>query len=345
VSAAPAPGQIAAARSVTAWYLSAYYLRPEDMGMAPMFCDPGRVGAFAVPAEDLAAGRPRALFRLLSAVVMFQRRQDKQITAILRGISPADADELSDPSALLRLAEASGCDLATSLASLKTMCDLTKDAEKRGVCTARPGIACAPKRHTVLMRRYGHFGKVPTSLALAVREAGASDLEDLYRSAVRGRTPVEAAAALESALTGAWRVSDKISAMYLSMLTNPQLSAIPAPWADGVDCTRFVAIDSNVDLFLAAIGYRGAKTYDARRRFIQAMAAEIDLSELRAGLRPYDPRLVQQAMFMFMSVSNRRATGGDCSQGRPSSCLSCPRDTAQICPLRGSADIQPEFDQ
>lgn len=330
----PTPEQVEATAAATAWYLSAYHRRPHDIGVAQMFCDPARVGAFAVAPDALAAGEPRALFRLLSAVVMFQRRQDKQITAVLRGIGTDDASELADPDRLLQLASACGCEHAGSVESLRTRCDLTKDpGTKLGMCTARPDVACALKRHTVLLKRYGHFGKVPTSLALAIREAGASDLRDLYERAVAARSPPEAAGALEHALTRAWRVSDKIAAMYLSILTNPQLSSVAAPWAHGVDATRFVAIDSNVDLFLGRIGYSGPGTYSARRSFIRALARQIDLSELGPGLRPYDPRLVQQAMFVLMSVSNRRATAADCCQDRPDVCRRCPPEISRICPL------------
>jgi len=75
-------------------------------------------------------------------------------------------------------------------------------------------------------------------------------------------------------------VNQKIASMFLSGVTNPDLSDGTAPWARGVDWTYFVVVDSNVDLFLASIGYGGGLSYDARREFIRAIAQHIDLSAL-----------------------------------------------------------------
>lgn len=139
------------------------------------------------------------------------------------------------------------------------------------------------------------------------------------------RVPLLRAQALERELSRAWRVNQKIASMFLSSVSNPDLSRGLAPWARGVDWTYFVVIDSNVDLFLASIGYGGTGTYDARRDFVRAIASEIDLSELDSTLHAFNPRLVQQAMYLFMSAANRRAAEGDCLHLAPSSCSTCPR--------------------
>jgi hypothetical protein len=329
----PTDAQVGLTAAVTRWYLATYWGRGGDVGVLPMFCDPSRVGPFAVDASAVAAGDAGALHRLLAATVMFQRRQDKQITAILRGISKADADEICDPARLVALAEGCGCPHAGTLDGLIGRCDLRKEAG-RGTCGKSPATACAAKRHTVLLKRYGHFGKVPTSLALAVREAGARDLPHLREIALRSASgPEDAALRLELALTSAWRVSDKISAMYLSMLTNPDLAPGLAPWTDGIDWTRFVAVDSNVDLFLAVLGYAGPKTYAARRTFVSSLAARIDLASCVAGMRSYNPRIVQQAAFMFMSDSNRRDSGRDCSLDSSATCVACHPGVRAACRL------------
>ncbi|HET7756328.1 MAG TPA: hypothetical protein VFK87_03645, partial [Steroidobacteraceae bacterium] len=78
--------------------------------------------------------------------------------------------------------------------------------------------------------------------------------------------------------------------------SNPDLSSGMAPWTHGLDWTYFVVVDSNVDLFLAASGYSGGRSYDARRAFVQKIADRIDLRRLDRRLRKYNPRLVQQAM-------------------------------------------------
>jgi hypothetical protein len=330
----PSPAQVRATRAVTQWYLARHFRRPDDAGTPRMFTDPERVGSFAVTEGGLRSGDDASLFRLLVATAMFQRRQDVQILRILRGINEADAMELTTQSALAHLA-GGGCDHSRTNESLLSNCDLTKDAKGLGACSANPTFPCHLKRHTVLMKRYGHFGKVPTSIALTLAEYSGS-LNALRESVLRAHDePRARAVALESSLSVAWRVSQKIASMFLSAVTNPDLLESPA-WSAGLDWTYYVVIDSNVDLFLASIGYSGPSSYDARRGFVMELAQRIDLRALVGdhSVQQYNPRLVQQAMYLFMSSANRRAISSDCSQEGAPACRQCPRAVATRCPLR-----------
>lgn len=304
-----------------------------------MFCDPARVGSFAVDRRALRAGDGRALFRLLVATAMFQRRQDVQILRILQGMGASDAAEISDADQLLALVEDGGCEHMRTTRALAEACDLDKaPGTREGCCDANPGVACHLKRHTVLLKRYGHFGKVPTSIALMVRESGAEDLPALRRLVMkREREPMARAQALERELSRAWRVNQKIASMFLSMITNPDLSRGLAPWSRGIDWTYYVVVDSNVDLFLASIGYEGTGTYDARRDFVREVARRIDLTEFDSALSPYNPRLVQQAMYLFMSTTNRRVAAADCMHQAPTACVTCPRTLRRRCPAAPAA--------
>ncbi len=333
----PTAAQVRAATQVVRWYLARHFRRPSDPGVAEMFCDKERVGAFAVDRRALRSGDGRALFRLLVTTAMFQRRQDVQILRILRGISRRDAGELGDATRLLRLVDESPCAYTHSTDLLHASCDLAKDPVTRvGCCAANPTVACHLKRHTVLLKRYGHFGKVPTSIALTIRESGAEDLTALRRAVLRRvRDPLGRATALEAELSRAWRVNQKIASMFLSAVANPDLSRGLSPWARGVDWTYFVVIDSNVDLFLASIGYRGGHSYDARREFVRALARSIDLRRLDRRLHRFNPRLVQQAIYLFMSAANRRAAPADCMH-LGSACASCPTALARRCPVRAA---------
>lgn len=332
--ARPRAHQVAATKAVVRWYLETHFRRPSDPGVVEMFCDPSRVGSFAVERRALRIGDGRALFRLLVATSMFQRRQDVQILRILQGMGQADAAEISDADKLLALVDDGGCGHMRTTQSLAEACDLDKDPRTRkGCCGANPSVPCHMKRHTVLLKRYGHFGKVPTSIALMVRESGARDLPGLRRLVMkRERDPLARAQALEQELSRAWRVNQKIASMFLSMITNPDLSRGLAPWSRGIDWTYYVVVDSNVDLFLASIGYRGAGTYDARREFVRDLARGIHLTEFDEGLQPYNPRLVQQAMYLFMSTANRRATTVDCMHLAPARCAACPGALRSRCP-------------
>jgi hypothetical protein len=334
-ASAPTRAQVRQARAVVEWYLSLYYGRPDDPGVPHAFCDPARVGHFAVAPAALKRAEPDALFRLLVAVAMFQRRQDVQILRILRGMRSEDAAEIASAPRLLRLIDSSPCEHAKSLAGLVRRCDLTKDpVTKVGVCTANTHVRCHLKRHTVALKRWGHFGKMPSSIALSLRESGAEDLRDLRRAVLRRhRDPLARAQALESALGSAWRVNQKIACMFLSAVSNPAFLK-DAAWRRGIAWTHYVVVDSNVDLFLKAIAYRGVRTYDARRAFIQGLASKIDLRKYDANLDAYNPRVVQQALYLFMSVANRRAIARDCSKLGVAECRRCPRAVAALCPLR-----------
>lgn len=331
----PTAKQVEQTRAAVGWYLHAHYGKVGDPGTVSMFTDASRLGPFAISRAALVEGDGRALFRLLVAVAMFQRRQDVQIAAILRSLSSDQAAELTDVDRLLAMVDASPCEHAKTTVSLAAECDLAKHPHtKQGLCASHPDVACHLKLHTVWMRRYGHFGKVPTSAALVVRESGARDLAELLRRSRRGvRGPTERAQAVADALSRSWRISDKISAMFLSLIANPDLTPGVSGW-DDLDWRHFIVIDSNVDLFLAAIRYRGAKKYSARRAFIRALSDGIDLRVLNPRMHRDNPRIVQQAMFLFMSASNRRSLSHDCMHRRPASCGACPKALAELCPVR-----------
>ena len=167
------------------------------------------------------------------AMIMFQRRQDVQIMRILRGMAPSVTSEITSQRALLALVDRSPCDLLATSAALQHRCDLTKE-RGRGACSANPLVACHLKRHTEAMKRYGHFGKFPTSAALVLRESGAQDLNAIYtRTLAEHRSRRKRAIALETSLSRIHRVSQKIACMFLSVVSNPNLGS--APWHDGLD--------------------------------------------------------------------------------------------------------------
>jgi hypothetical protein len=302
-----------------------------------MFFDRGKVGPFAITQRAFERGDGRALFKLLVAVAMFQRRQDVQILRILRGMARRDVREVCDAGRLQALVDGARCPLLRTNVDLISRCDLGKDLDtKTGICGHRPRTLCHLKRHTVVLKRYGHFGKVPTSAALMLREEGVRTLGELRARVLKeDPDPFARAMAMEGKLSQIWRVNQKLACMFLSAVCNPDLSS-DAPWSSGVDWTHFVVVDSNADLFLASINYRRGASYDERRRFICAVAREIDLSSLDGRLHPYNPRLVQQAMYLFMSAANRRAAPRDCMHHGPAACRRCPSRLADRCPVRAS---------
>lgn len=331
----PSKRQIAATRAVVEWYRATHHGSVDDVGLVGTFCSVAKVGAFAASRDALERGDDDDLFKLLVTVAMFQRLRDALVMNILRGISVSDATELTSIDALARLARRSPCDHARSNRSLLGVCDLGKDEDGRGRCSVAPEIACHLKRHTVLLKRYGHFGKMPTSAALAVGERGGG-LGRLRRDVLQSTPdPLERAQALGARLSEIWRVSDKLSSMFLSLVCAPRMGLSSPPWQEGVDWTWFVVVDRNVDLFLSSIGYSGSGTYDARRTFVRELAARVDLSSIDAEWPAFHPRLVQQAMYLFMSTSNRRDASGDCLH--LAKCSRCPQALSSRCPVRASS--------
>src|SRR5450631_1130670 len=80
-----------------AWYFREIYASHEGPCTLPFYCDPARVGAFAVSREDLSVGRDAKLFRLFVGMSMFQALRDvvimRQQRALPRSVVRALADE------------------------------------------------------------------------------------------------------------------------------------------------------------------------------------------------------------------------------------------------------------
>lgn len=156
--------------------------------------------------------------------------------------------------------------------------------------------------------------------------------EDAFELWERTTGPHKQAITLVGAISRAWRISEKVAAMYLSALTNQYLSGELASWVDGVNSNHFVVIYSNVYLFLKGINYREPITYRARRAFLQSLAACINLNKFHPSVRRYNPRVVQQALYTFMSERNRRANKADWYDA-PDSYRRCPQGLASYCCL------------
>lgn len=328
----PSKKQVDATRAVVEWYRSTHYGTVGDVGMIATFCTPSTVGEFASRREALERGDDEELFKLLVTVAMFQRLRDALVMNILRGISASDAATLTSAEALVRLTRKGACAHTSTNEALLGVCDLTKDASGKGCCFTEPARACHLKKHTVLLKRYGHFGKMPTSAALTV-EHGGGTLGRLRADIIAStRDPLDRARRLAGKLSEIWRVSDKLSAMYLSLVCAPHMGLETPPWQEGIDWTWFVVVDRNVDLFLESIGYDGQGTYEARRAFVRELAARVDLRAVDRAWPSFHPRLVQQAMYLFMSASNRRSSMSDCMHAR--SCGSCSATLSRHCPVR-----------
>jgi hypothetical protein len=329
----PTPEQIVHTKAVVHWYLSTYFRAPSEPGTLAAFADQEVVGSFAIDLAAVRANRPAALFKLLIATIMFQRRRDVVVQALMRSLTPHDVWELSSQDALVGLARANSCRHSAIRETLHRTCDLHKTSDGMPTCSVRHSADCYLKRHSALLKRYGDFGKYPTSAALLLDDLRVRDLPGLYEQVTSAyRSPTERANVLKERLCEIFRVSSKIASMFLALVSNPDLTSNP-PWEERLDWTQFVVVDSNVESFLESIGYSGPRSYNGRVAFIQVLARRINLRRLDSRLHAFNPRLVQQAMYIFMSRSNRNSSDIDCWREK-SRCESCPSTLSTRCPVR-----------
>lgn len=134
-------------------------------------------------------------------------------------------------------------------------------------CAWLLGHACPVKDASGALKRYGDFGKVPFSLALLPAAYGLGTLADFHARALEAAaTPRARAIWLEAALCGVWRVDKKIADLFLSAVSNPDLTPGITPWRRGVDWRYFVVIDRHVVRALVDLGAPVHASYETYRR-------------------------------------------------------------------------------
>lgn len=315
--------------SVVLWYFDA----EQPTGRAPFYCDPDRVGAFAVAPDQLAAGDDAAVFRLFVTLSMYQALRDVVIMRQQRSLPHASMRVVADVAFVKRSIARHECTALRSADALEEGCDVAKVGEVVD-CGTCPGTACHVKDATVVFNRMGDMGKLPTSAWLrlwkdgGVREALAEVCRD-------EASPTKRAALLVGRFARVHRVGRKLATMFVSALSTPALAPGLTPWFPDIDGNDLVVVDTNVARAVDALREPGAaKTYDARERWVREHAAQLDLREFRPDLPRYSPRLVQQALYAFCSKSNRVARGDTCSE-RAAPCAGC---APALCPFATSTE-------
>ena len=95
--------------AIVRWYADAVHGRLEGPGCRPFYCDPARVGAFAVEPETLARGDDAAVFQTIVTLAMYQSRRDVDVMMIQRTMRASAAREITTPYRL-QVASCSGAD-------------------------------------------------------------------------------------------------------------------------------------------------------------------------------------------------------------------------------------------
>lgn len=308
---------------IVRWYFREVFARFEGPGVLPFYCDPARVGHFAVDEDSLAAGRPAALFRLFIAMSMFQARTDARIMAQQLATPRIAANSLSSQVVLRRRVTDGACDTLATAESFDIGCSVAKVGDKID-CSRHPGAPCHVKDGTRALRRMGDMGKLPTSAWLHLG-AQLQDGRLLAEAMARTADPFRRAELLVARFSRVYRVGEKLATMYVSALSTPALAPVATPWFPQVDGNKLVIVDTNVARIVDQLRrQRGPKTYSARARWLSTAAAGIDLKRLHATVPRSSPRLVQQALYSFGSKSNRMLRGDTCDADRCPAPALCP---------------------
>ena len=319
----PAPALLA----VLDWYFSSPYGFLHGHKQPPFYCDPSRVGGFAVDPDELAAGHEPTLFKLFILLSMFQALRDVVIMRQQQGYSPSSVRVIADPAYIQDSLVGHLCPALGSVEDFERGCDVSKTA---GVvdCGRCPGVGCHVKEATLAFNRMADMGKLPTSAWLRLWKPGGLNAV-LAEVCDREPSPSKRGHLLVERLGQVHRVGRKLASMFVSAISTPSLAPGLTPWFPEVDGHDLVVVDTNVARAVDALRTGGAKAYQARENWLREQAAQLDLRGYRADLPSHSPRLVQQALYVFGSKSNRVAAGDPCS-GRTTPCAIC---APSLCPF------------
>ena len=315
-------------RGVLTWFFGPHFEATHRARTFPFYCDPDRVGAFAVAPNDLAVGGEAAVFRLFVTLSMYQALRDVVIMRQQQSLPRASMRVVADAALVKRSIARHECPVLHSAEAFEEGCDVAKVGEVVD-CGTCPGTACHVKDGTVVFNRMGDMGKLPTSAWLRLWRAGG--LREVLAEVCRDEAlPTKRAALLVERFARVHRVGRKLATMIVSALSTPALAPGLTPWFPDIDGNDLVVVDTNVARAVDALREPGApRTYDARARWIREQATRLDLREFRPDLPSYSPRLVQQALYAFCSKSNRTAQRDPCAE-RTSPCGAC---APAICPF------------
>jgi hypothetical protein len=322
------------------WYFENIYRTLEGPGVLPFYCDPERVGHFAVAPDELATGKPTALFGFFVAQAMFQARRDVLIMEQQRGMRRRDATSLLSPALLRRKMSESDCAVLASSKEFDRQCSVAKTGLVAD-CARHHGVRCHVKDATGLLNRVGDMGKLPTSAWLHLLKEGALT-RGIEEVTAMSTDPRRRAELLVDRFSRIHRVGRKLATMFVSALSTPPLAPGLTPWFPKIDGNDLVVVDTNVARAVAALRAQpapSARGYDAAVLWIRNQARAVDLRRFDPALPKYSPRIVQQALYVFCSRSNRASRSDPCAD-RASECTNCiPR----ICPFRGSRSAEPRL--
>lgn len=309
-----------------AWYFDTVYGTLEGPNVSPFYCDPSKVGPFAVSQRSLADGDEETLFQLFVALTMFQGVRDVVVMRRQLSLTAEQAAPLLSLPTIQGRIESNRCRALGVPGQFEARCNVWKN---RAVvdCDNHPGRVCHVKDATSAFRRMGDMGKLPTSAWLGTWRIGMKHVLGEARAAAS--SPRQRAFKLAERFAKVHRVGEKLATMYVSALSTPALAPGLTPWFPEFDGNDLVVVDTNVARAVDMLRGRVAGGNTERQRWLRAQASQIDLRVYHQATPSCSPRLVQQALYWFLSKSNRKAAGDRCAN--PLS--ACERCVQPLCPF------------
>ena len=320
------------------WYFGQVYGTWEGPGVLPFYCDPSRVGAFAVGSDDLAAGHPDAIFKLFVALAMYQARRDRLIMAQQKAMTADEAAVLTSAATLAQRISQTPCDvLQASPERFDEACDVFLEGGRTD-CLRAPAQDCPVKDASQLLKRMADLGKLPVSAWKHLRHEEA--LQHAFSEVLaREPAPEQRAELLVAFVTRVFRVGRKLATLFVSALSTPALAPGHTPWYPAVSGYDLVVLDTNVGAVIDRLrGPRSQVTAAARTAWLKQQASQLDLRPYGADLPVHSARLVQQAMYWFGSASNRVVHGDPCAGPIGAPCGTC---VPRACPFDGGRSAAP----
>lgn len=320
---------------ILTWYFDRVYGQHEGPGLLPFYCDPQRVGFFAVTPSELSAANDAALFRLFVSLAMYQGLRDVVIMSRQRSLPRPSVHAVTGLTNVSRFVAQHACPAPKTSGAFETLCSPTKVGNKID-CSLCPGSPCHVKDASVAFNRMADMGKLPTSAWLQVW--GHAGLAGVMAETLATRgTPRDRADFLVARFAQVHRVGRKLASMFVSALSTPALAPGLTPWFPAIDGNDIVVVDTNVARAVDVLNRSSqGKSYESRVFWIRKVASSIDLSAFRSELPKYSPRVVQQALYAFGSRSNRSHRGDPCSRGSDSCVCVAPG----ICPFASAQRTQ-----
>ena len=321
----------AAAAAIYGWYVNHYWTTDNDVGTLTFLTRVDKLGYFAIDKDAIEAADEDALFKLLVLTTMFQRLRDQNVCSILRSLSNEQVNSVTRPQLLDLSIRNAECEFCRNNEVLKGQCTVTKLGNSKPFCDQINVVGCHIREHSHILRRYGHFGKIPSSIYHVMSSNGG--IKSLIHTAIKSSSNrVSRTKYLIESLTDVWRIGPKLASMFVSLLVTENLCKVRAPFVSEFDSSYALVIDINTMSAIERLGYTGSRSYEAQSEFIRVLAVSLTAHSDNFGTAKLEvsPRLLQQALYMFMSKPNRQTVISDCSH----KCTDCDYCIdAKICPF------------